>query len=83
MPGGAEGVAVKELKQGKHTARVNLAELRNERTKYLDDFVAREGPFPSSERPLAFKDLRLVAFVQDDKTHEILQATQVEVKEPK
>jgi len=83
MPGGADGVAFKELKEGKHTARVNLAELRKERTKYLDDFVAREGPFPSSERPLAFKDLRLVAFVQDDKTHEILQATQVEVRKPK
>jgi hypothetical protein len=83
MPGGAEGVAVKDLKEGKHIARVDLAELRKERTKYLDDFVAKEGPFPNAERPLAFKDLRVVAFVQDDKTHEILQATQVEVEERK
>ena len=83
MPGGAEGVALKDLKEGKHSARVDLAELRKERTKYLDDFAAKEGPFPSSERPLAFKDLRLVAVVQDDKSHEILQATQVEVKESK
>jgi hypothetical protein len=83
MPSGAEGVAVKDLKEGKHIARVDLAELRKERTKYLDDFVAKEGPLPNPERPLAFKDLRVVAFVQDDKIHEILQATQVQVEERK
>ena len=47
--------------------------------KYLEDF-AKETPFPSKHRPLELKKLLVVAFVQDDATRKVLQATQVEVQ---
>jgi hypothetical protein len=34
---------------------------------------------PSKERPLALKNLAVVAFVQNDDTTEVLQAVQVDV----
>lgn len=77
FPGGPEGVALKE-KNGKHSATVNLAELRKALTKYLDT-TAKKQPFPNNDRPLDLKKLRVVAFVQNDKTKEVLQAVQVPV----
>jgi hypothetical protein len=77
MPGGTRGVAVKE-KTGKLTATVDLGELRNDLNKYLDA-VAKEAPFPNKDRPLELKQLRVIAFVQDDKTREVLQAVEVKV----
>ena len=47
--------------------------------KYLDKFAAEESPFPHPERPLAMKNLKLIAFVQNDTTREILHAVQVDV----
>jgi len=78
LPGGADGFPLKE-KNAKQTASVNLAELRKNLSSYLDDF-AKQRPFPNDRRPLELKKLRVVAFVQDDETKEVLQATQVEVK---
>ena len=78
FPGGVEGVALKD-KTGKHAATVDLAELRKTLIKYLDS-TAKKTPFPNSDRPLDLKNLRVVAFVQNDKTKEVLQAVQVEVK---
>lgn len=80
LPGGALGAAIKDG-QGKLTATVDLADLRRELTKYLDDY-AREAPFRNKSRPLELKDLRVVAFVQDDGTHEVLQTTQAELHVP-
>jgi hypothetical protein len=77
LPGGAKGFALKD-KSSKHTASVDLDELRRSLTSYLDNF-AKQRPFPSSDRPLDFKNLRLIALVQDDSTKEILQAKQVEI----
>src|ERR1051326_8602875 len=75
MPGGAEGIALKE-KTGKQTVTVELDDLRKQTNKFLDgvrmDF---------SSRPLDYHKLHVVAFVQNDKTKEILQATQVEVEQ--
>lgn len=79
MPGGAEGVAVKD-KIFKHTAAVDLGEVRKSLTKYLDDYAANTRPFPKPDRPMAMKDLRVIALVQNDKTGEILQAAQFEVE---
>ncbi|MCE9530674.1 MAG: hypothetical protein K8T89_06025 [Planctomycetes bacterium] len=77
MPGGAEGTAIKEDKLSK-TVEVDLAQLRTSLKKYLTEFDA-DRPFPSSDRPLAFKNLRLIALVQDDTSREILQAVQFDV----
>lgn len=78
LPGGAQGFAVKD-KTLKQSVTVDLDELRKELTKYLDDF-AKEVPFPNAQRPLDLKNLRVVAFVQNDATKEVLQAAQVEIK---
>ena len=78
MPGGADGIAVKD-KAFKHTATVNLADVRKELTKYLDEYAANRA-FPKPERPMEMKHMRVIALVQNDKTQEIVQALQMEVE---
>jgi hypothetical protein len=78
LPGGADGFPLKE-KTAKQTASVNLAELRKSLSAYLDE-SGKKRPFPNDRRPLELKNLRVVAFIQDDDTKEVLQATQVDVK---
>jgi hypothetical protein len=78
FPGGADGLALTG-KTGKQTATVNVAELRQTLEKHLDRFAATEGPFPTTQRPLDLRKLRVVAFIQDDKSKEVLQAAQVDV----
>jgi hypothetical protein len=78
--GGTKGFAL-EAKDSKHTASVDLMELRQQLNRYLDDYAATKRPFPNKNRPLDFNGLRVVAFVQDDSNQEILQAAQVDVNE--
>ena len=78
FPGGVAGVAVKD-KTLRHTADLDLNELRKDLNKYLDNFAATKRPFPNAERLLNFANLRVIAMVQDDDSAEILQATQVEL----
>lgn len=78
LPGGAAGLALKE-KTGKQTVTVDVSELRKNLEKYLDEF-AKETPFPSTQRPLELRNLLVVAFVQDDATRKVLQATQADVQ---
>jgi hypothetical protein len=82
LPGGAAGLALKE-KTGKQEATVDLDDLRKTLNKYLDDYAEKQDAFPNKDRPLELKNLRVVAFVQNDQTKEILQAIQVDVKEEK
>lgn len=78
MPGGVDGIALTK-QQSEHKATVNLEELRRHLTKYHDTMnVIR--PFLDSQRPLRFRDLHVVAFVQNDETREVLQASEVPVK---
>jgi hypothetical protein len=79
MPGGAEGVAVKE-KSMKHSASVDVGSLRTDLSKYLVEFEESGRPFPSAARPLEMGHLKAIALVQNDKTGEILQALQMEVE---
>jgi hypothetical protein len=78
LPGGAEGFPLKE-KDSKQAASVDLAELRQKLTAYLDDY-AKQRPFPNGRRPLELKKLRVVAFIQDDDNKEVLQAALADVK---
>lgn len=73
MPGGPEGIPVKG-KSLKQTVAVALPALRKELTDYLDS-----QRFPDDQRPLGLRPLRVVAFVQNDATKEVLQAVQVAV----
>ncbi|CAN5157941.1 hypothetical protein BH10PLA2_BH10PLA2_07710 [soil metagenome] len=77
LPGGVKGVALNEA-NSKHTASVNLTELRKNLVKYLDE-AAEKRPFPYADRPLDLKNLKVVALVQDDASKEILQVVQVDI----
>lgn len=77
FPGGVAGLPVKPG-QEEYKASVNLNDLRGKLTAYLDSYAA-ERPFPKSDRPMDFKHLSIVALVQNDETHEILDAEQVDV----
>lgn len=77
MLGTAAGVGVSGLKDGKHTATANLKDVRAALAKYLADFDAEYGPFPTADRPLALVGLKVFALVQDDATGEILQAAEL------
>ena len=61
---------------------MKLSELAKGLRNYLDA-SAKENPFPDDERPLALKRLKVVAFIQDDATKEVLQAVQADVPESK
>ena len=76
--GGVDGFALKD-KDSTHTAAVDLDALRKEMKAYLDNYDNNWRPFPGADRPLDLTNMRLIALVQDDGTHEILQAVQVEI----
>ena len=79
MPGGADGVAIKGSEM-KHTATADVAVIRKELTRYLDEFAVKQ-PFPyPTIRPMEMKELKVIALVQNDETGEILQAVQFPVK---
>jgi hypothetical protein len=78
MPGGAKGFPLTK-KSHEETVSVNPDDVRATLNKYLDDFAKQEGPFPRSDRPLALRNLKLVALVQNDATKEILNAVQVDL----
>ena len=79
MPGGAAGFPLTEA-TAEQAVTVNPTELRATLNKNLDDFAASEKiEFPRPERPLALAGLKLIAFVQNDETKEVLQAVQVDL----
>lgn len=80
MPGGTKGFPLAK-KTAEQTVTFDPADVRAAANKYLDEFAKTDGPFPRSDRPLALKNLKLVAFVQNDATREVLAATQVDVDE--
>jgi len=77
MPGGANGLALTD-KSHVFKREVNLAGLREKLNQYLDEF-AKTRPFPNAKRPMDFNHLKVIAFVQNDKTGEILQTGLIEV----
>ncbi|WP_439627238.1 hypothetical protein [Gemmata sp.] len=78
MPGGTKGFPLAK-KTAEQTVTFDPAEVRGALNKYLDNFVKADEPFPRPDRPLALKNLKLVAFVQNDATREVLTAVQVDV----
>ncbi len=79
MPGGQKGFALTKKSQ-EQSVTVNPEELKGRLVKYLDDFAKNESPFPRSDRPLALQSLKVVAFIQDDATGEVLNAAQIDLK---
>ncbi|MBA4062238.1 MAG: hypothetical protein C0501_00765 [Isosphaera sp.] len=80
MPGGVKGFPLPK-KDAEQAVAFDPEEVRKELAKYLDEFEKNDGPFPRPDRPLGLKNLKLVAFVQNDATREVLTAVQVDVGE--
>jgi hypothetical protein len=78
MPGGAKGVALTK-KTHEQTVTIDPDAVKAALTKALDDSAAK-APFPRADRPLALRNLKLVALVQNDATKEILHAVQVDLE---
>jgi len=83
MPGGPKGFPLAKS-SAEQTVTVKLNDVRTANHKALDDFVAevkKQGAdFNFTSRPMDLKNLKVVAFVQNDETNEVLQAVQVEVE---
>ncbi|MGL6096451.1 MAG: hypothetical protein ACRC7O_11720, partial [Fimbriiglobus sp.] len=78
MPGGAKGVPVTK-RTAEHVVTFDPAAIREKLAGYLTEYAQTEGQFPRPERPLGLKGLKIVAFLQDDATGEVLQTTVVDV----
>jgi hypothetical protein len=73
MPGGADGMALKTGSE-KQEVKVNVAELK----KSLEE-ADKKGRFMDQEHPFDLKHFKVIAFVQNDKSKEVLQAAQADV----
>jgi hypothetical protein len=82
MPGGPKGFPLPKA-SAEQTVTVKLDEVRAANNKALDDFAAdmkkAGADFGFGPRPMALKNLKVVAFVQNDETNEVLQTVQVDV----
>jgi hypothetical protein len=79
FPGGAGGFPLPE-KTARKTVVADIGKIRSQLQDYLT-FVAIRQPFPDDDLPLELRGLKAVAFIQDDVTKQVLQATQVDVPE--
>lgn len=86
MPGGPKGFPLPKA-SAEQSVTVKLDEVRAANNKSLDDFAAelkKQGAdFSFTNRPMDLKNLKLVAFVQNDETNEVLQAVQIDVESAK
>jgi hypothetical protein len=82
MPGGITGIPIKDG-GAKQSVTVDLDELKKTLKKYLTGWEGDNDKFPGKVPEIELKNLRVVAFLQNDKTKEVLQATQVDVKSEK
>lgn len=78
MPGGVKGVPLTK-KEHEQSVTIDPEAIKGELTKYLDEFAKKEAPFGKPDRPLALRNLKVVALVQNDATKEVLHAVQVDV----
>ena len=76
--GGQAGMVLK-MKSGREVADVDPAAVKKGLAEYLKAAVAANGPFFGKEPAVDLKNLRLVAFVQNDETGEVLQAVEVDL----
>ena len=79
LPGGAKGTPLTK-KSAEQSVTIDPDAVRTTLSKYLDDFAQKEQPFPRPDRPLALRNLKLIALVQNDATKEILNAAQVDLE---
>jgi hypothetical protein len=86
MPGGPKGFPLPKA-SAEQSVTARLDEVRAANNKALDEFAAemksRGEDISFTARPMALKNLKLVAFVQNDETNEVLQAVQVDLESGK
>jgi hypothetical protein len=82
LPGGADGFAMTEAK-AKQSVKVDLADLKKSLDEYMTTFNKGARKFGDDEYPLSMKYLKVVAFIQDDDSKEILQGVQIDVPDAK
>jgi hypothetical protein len=76
---GPEGTPLPD-KTGRKVATIDLDDVRKEIKEYMKSVVEGTGkPFTGKEPSVDLKKVRLVAFVQNDETSEILQAVQIDL----
>ncbi len=75
LPRGQEGIPLKQAAVKERIA-LDLGQLRKSLEDYLNKFP---GVFPEDDRPLNLTGLKIVAFIQDQRTKEVLHAVQAEV----
>jgi hypothetical protein len=83
MPGGGPKGFPLAKKSDRQEIRVDLDDLRKGLNKYLDDITKEKPQFTFPQRPMDFKNLKIIAFVQNDETGEIVQAAQADVRSEK
>lgn len=79
MPGGPKGFPLTKPEMQQEII-IDPAAVRQALTRYLDEYAANEAPFPRPERPLDLKNLKLVAFVQNDANREVLHAIMADLE---
>ena len=63
-----------------HEVTVDLAAMRIGLGAELDEYQKKNPGFVFAERPLSLRSVVIVGFIQDDTTHDVLQAAQVDVR---
>lgn len=79
--GGVEGTSLMDNK-GEESRKASLAEMTKELRDQVEEFNKMR-PFTDADKPLELKRLKVVALIQNDKTHEIYQAAQVDLADPR
>jgi hypothetical protein len=79
MPGGPKGFPLTKA-SGSQEAKLNLDDLRTALGKELDEY-GKASMVDFEEKPFNFKNLKAVAFIQDDASSEVIQVIQVDLEE--
>jgi len=79
LPGGVKGFPLTK-KTAEQEVSFDIPKLQASQREFLDEFTKRVQETALASKPADFKNLKLVALVQDNTTGEILQATQIDVK---
>ncbi len=79
FPGTVKGVPLLKKEQ-EESVTINPTELKAGLGKFLEEFAKEQSEFPRTERPLAMKNLKLIAFIQNDATFEVLNAAVIDLE---
>jgi hypothetical protein len=82
FPGGTDGLVLKEKSVTPPDFKVKLSELSKSLNSYVAG-VSKKEKVDFGDLPLDLKNLKVVAFIQDDLLHEVLQVAQISLPSEK